>query len=189
VAWQLAEEIRNGTLSMRLLRPVHPMAGLFATQAAGVPLRAVVITPVIVALALSSGAQEVVTDPAHLALFALSLVGAWFLTFFTFVTIGALSFFLEKSMALAEIYFGLFMVMSGYLIPLELMPGWLRTTAAWLPFRYTLGGPTEILVGQHPAVADAAGVVAAQWTWALVMAALAFLTWRRGLRRYEAFGA
>ena len=189
VAWQLAEEIRNGTLSMRLLRPVHPIAGLFAIQAAGVPLRAVVILPVIIALALSSGGSKVVLDPGHLGLFAASLVGAWFLTFFTFVTIGALSFFLEKSLALAEVYFGLFMVMSGYLIPLKLMPGWLRTTADWLPFRYTLGGPVEILTGQHPRLADAAGVVAAQWAWALVMATLASITWRRGLRRYEAFGA
>ena len=189
VAWQLAEEIRNGSLSMRLLRPVHPMAGLFATQAAGVPLRAVVILPVVLALVLSDGSGVLVSDPAHLGLFALSLVGAWFLTFFTFVTIGALSFFLEKSLALAEVYFGLFMVMSGYLMPLELMPDWLRTAAHWLPFRYTLGGPVELLVGRHPDLADAAGVVGAQWAWATVMGTLAMITWRRGLRRYEAFGA
>lgn len=189
VAWQLAEEIRNGTLSMRLLRPVHPVAGLFATQAAGVPLRIIVVLPIVLALALSDGASAIVTGPGHLGLFALSLVGAWFLTFFTFVTIGALSFFLEKSMALAEVYFGLFMVMSGYLIPLELMPGWLRTAANWLPFRYTLGGPVELLVGRHPELGDAARLVGAQWAWAAVMAALAMITWRRGLRRYEAFGA
>jgi ABC-2 type transport system permease protein len=189
VAWQLAEEIRTGTLSMRLLRPVHPLAGYFATQAAGLPLRSVVILPVVVALALSSGASAVVTDPGHLALFALSLVGAWVLTFFIFVTIGALSFFLQKSMALAEIYFGIFMVMSGYLIPLELMPGWLREAAAWLPFRYMLGVPVELLVGRHVELADAARLLAAQWLWAAGMAAIALHTWRRGLRRFEAFGA
>jgi ABC-2 type transport system permease protein len=189
VGWQLAEEIRTGTLSMRLLRPVHPLAGFFATQAAGLPLRAVVVVPVVVALALSDGASAVVTDPAHLALFAASLVGAWFLTFFIFITIGALSFFLEKSMALAEVYFGLFMVLSGYLIPLELMPGWCRTLASWLPFRSMLGGPVELLVGRHGELADAARVVAVQWAWALGVALLALFTFRHGLRRYEAFGA
>ena len=189
VAWQLAEEIRTGTLSMRLLRPVHPLAGLFATQAAGVPLRMIVVLPVVIALALSDGAAVVVGDPARLGLFTLSLIGAWLLTFFTFITIGALSFYLEKSIALAEVYFGIFMVMSGYLIPLELMPPWLRTAADWLPFRYMMGGPVEILIGRHPTLTGAAGVLAAQWAWTAIMATLAAVTWRRGLRRYEAFGA
>ena len=189
VAWQLAEEIRTGTLSMRLLRPVHPLAGLFATQAGGVPLRMIVVLPVVVVLALSDAGAAVTGAPAHLALFALSLVGAWLLTFFTFVTIGALSFFLEKSIALAEVYFGIFMVMSGYLIPLALMPPWLRTAADWLPFYYMMGGPVEILIGRHPTLAGAAGVLAAQWAWTAIMATLAAVTWRRGLRRFEAFGA
>lgn len=189
VGWQIAEEIRTGTLSMRLLRPVHPLSGFFATQAAGVPLRLVVALPIIIALALSDGAAVVVTDPAHLALFAASLVGAWWLTFVTFVIIGALSFYLDKSQAIAELYFGMFMVMSGYLIPLELMPGWCRTAAAWLPFRYMMGGPVELLVGRHVEVGHAAALVAAQLGWAAAMSAIAAVVWHRGLRRYEAFGA
>lgn len=146
---------------MRLLRPVHPVAGLFATQAAGVPLRMIVVLPIVVALALSDGAAVVALDPAHLGLFALSLAGAWLLTFFTFVIIGALSFFLDKSMALAEAYFGLFMILWLPSIPLELMPGWCRAASDWLPFRYMLGGPVELLeIGRHPDLADAATLVA-----------------------------
>jgi ABC-2 type transport system permease protein len=215
VSWQLAEEIRTGTLSMRLLRPVHPLAGLFATQAAGVPLRAIVVLPVVVALALSDGASTVATDPAHLGLFALAVAGAWLLTFFTFITIGSLSFFLEKSLALAEVYFGLFIILSGYLIPLDLMPAWCRAIADALPFRYMLGAPVEILVGRHLDIVDVARVhlhellggpaaapvahhlaladglrlIAIQWTWTLAMVTVALVTFRRGLRRYEAFGA
>ena len=189
VGWQIAEEIRTGTLSMRLLRPVHPLAGFFATQAAGVPLRLIVVVPVVIALALSDGAAVVVGDPALIALFVLAVIGAWLLTFATFVVIGSLSFFLDKSQALAEAYFGLFMVMSGYLIPLELMPGWCRTTASWLPFRYMLGGPVELLVGRHTDVHGALALVGAQWAWTAAMAAIAALVWRRGLRRFEAFGA
>lgn len=189
VGWQIAEEIRTGTLSMRLLRPVHPLAGFFATQAAGVPLRVVVVLPVIAALALSSGAAVVVTDPARLGLFALALVGAWWLTFVTFVVIGALSFYVDKTQALAEVYFGVFMVMSGYIIPLALMPGWCRAISDWLPFRSMLGGPVELLVGRHVALDVAAGVVATQAVWIAVMSTLAAVVWHRGLRRFEAFGA
>ncbi len=189
VGWQIAEEIRTGTLSLRLLRPVHPLAGFFATQAAGLPLRIVVVLPVIAALALSSGGAVVVTDPARLALFVLALAGAWWLTFVTFVVIGALSFYVDKTQALAEVYFGLFMVMSGYLIPLALMPDWCRALTDWLPFHSMLGGPVELLVGRHAELATATDVVVTQGIWIAVMTAMAALVWHRGLRRFEAFGA
>jgi ABC-2 type transport system permease protein len=189
VAWQMGEEIRTGTLSMRLLRPVHPFTGYLATHLAALPLRALVVTPVVVILFLTDARHVVIADPGRLALFGLSLAGAWLLTFGTFIVIGALAFFLEKSMALVEVYFGLFMLLSGYLIPLDLMPSWLGDTARWLPFRYMLGTPVELLIGRMPDVASAAEAVAAQWAWASAMMIAAVLVWRAGIRHFEAYGA
>src|SRR5690242_9451934 len=34
VAWQISEEIRTGTMAMRLLRPIHPFLAIGASQAA-----------------------------------------------------------------------------------------------------------------------------------------------------------
>jgi len=189
VAWQIGEEIRMGTLSMRLLRPVHPFTGYLSTHLAAIPLRALVVLPVVVVLFLTDGRDVVITDPARLALFALALAGAWLLTFGTFVTIGALAFFLEKSTSLVEVYFGLFMLLSGYLVPLDLMPGWLGQVSTWLPFRYMLGTPVELLIGRMPDVGTAAAAVAAQWTWATIMLGAGTLVWRAGIRRFEAYGA
>ena len=39
VVWQINEEIRQGNLSMRLLRPIHPFASYAATHLSAVPLR------------------------------------------------------------------------------------------------------------------------------------------------------
>lgn len=188
VAWQIGEEIRTGTLSMRLLRPVHPFAGYLATHLAAIPLRALVVMPVVVIMLFTDARHVLVGDAPRLGLFVLALAGAWLLTFAMFVFIGALSFFLEKSMALVEVYFGLFMLLSGYLIPLDLMPGWMASVAAWLPFRAMLGMPVELLIGRLDPAA-AAEAVALQWAWALGMVAVAVLTWRRGVHRFEAYGA
>jgi ABC-2 type transport system permease protein len=189
VAWQIAEEIRMGTLSMRLLRPVHPFASFLATHLAALPLRAAVITPVVVVLFLTEARHVIVDDPGRLALFVVSIAGAWLLTFGVFLAIGALSFFLEKSMSLVEVYFGLFMLLSGYIIPIALMPGWMAGIADWLPFRYMLGTPIEILIGKYPDASSAAEAVAAQWAWAASMLAVAAFTWHRGVKRFEAYGA
>jgi ABC-2 type transport system permease protein len=189
VAWQIAEDIRMGTLSMKLLRPVHPFAGFLATHLSGVPLRAAVITPVIVVLFLTDARHVIIDDPGRIALFVASIAGAWLLTFGVFLAIGSLSFFLEKSMSLVEVYFGFFMILSGYIIPIALMPPWMQGIADWLPFRYMLGTPVEILIGRYPDAAAAAEVVAAQWAWAIGMLAIAAFTWHRGVKRFEAYGA
>lgn len=189
VAWQIAEDIRMGTLSMKLLRPVHPFASYLATHLAGVPLRAAVVLPVVVVLFLTDARHVVIDDPGRIALCALSIAGAWLLTFGVFVAIGSLSFFLEKSMSLVEVYFGLFMLLSGYIIPIDLMPGWMSSIAKVLPFYYMLGLPVEILIGKYPDVASASSAVAAQWAWVAIMLAAAAFTWHRGVKRFEAYGA
>lgn len=189
VAYQISEEIRMGTLSMRLLRPIHPFAGYLATHLAALPLRTAVVLPIIAATFLTDARDVIVTDPALLALFGLSLVGAWLLVFATFVALGTLSFYLEKALALVEVYFAIFMLMSGYLVPLELMPSWLRTISHWLPFRHMLGGPVEIIIGRYPDPGAAAAVVAAQWAWVAVMLGVSAAVWRAGIRRFEAYGA
>jgi ABC-2 type transport system permease protein len=189
VAWQIAEEIRMGTLSMRLLRPVHPFAGYLATHLAALPLRTLVILPVVVLIFFTSARHVIIDDPVHIALFVSSLASAWLLTFAVFVAIGALSFFLEKSMSLVEIYFGIFMLLSGYLIPKDLMPSWMSSVTEWLPFFYMLGAPLEILIGKYPETSEVARIVAYQLAWALSMLVVAAFTWHRGVKRFEAYGA
>jgi ABC-2 type transport system permease protein len=188
VVWQINEEIRSGTLSMRLLRPIHPFAGYAATHLSAVPLRAVIALPV-AAIMLITSAREVLADgPVELGLFALSLVGAWVLTFSILITIGCAAFWIERSMGLFDIYLGVFAVLSGYLLPLALLPDWMQGIAEHAPFRYMLSVPVEILIGRADG-ADAARLVAVQWAWAAGAAAIAFAAWRAGVRRFEAYGA
>ncbi len=188
VAWQISEEIRTGAVSGRLLRPVHPFTGYLGTHLGAVPLRAIAVVPVIAILLASSARAVLVTDAAHLALVAAALVGAWVLTFGVFLCLGTLGFFLDKAMGIIEVYFGVFAIMSGYLIPLALLPGWVRAVAEVLPFRSMLGDPVAIAIGRVPDVEAAARLVALQWAWAVGILALATWLWRAGVRRYEAFG-
>jgi ABC-2 type transport system permease protein len=189
VAWQIAEEIRMGTLSMRLLRPVHPFASFLATHLSALPLRTAVVLPVVGVLFITDARHVIIDDPGRIALFIVSIAGAWLLTFGVFLAIGSLSFFLEKSMSLVEVYFGLFMLLSGYIIPIALMPSWMTHIADVLPFRYMLGTPVEILIGRYPDASTAAEHVAAQWAWAVSMLLIAAFTWHRGVKRFEAYGA
>lgn len=188
VAFQINEEIVSGGLSMRLLRPIHPFAGYAATHLSAVPLRAIIALPVAIIMLVTSAREVLADSPLDLALFAVSLVGAWVLTFAIMITIGALAFWIQRSMGIFEVYMGVFAVLSGYLVPLPLMPGWIQSIAESAPFRYMLSAPVEVLIGQAEGAA-AVRLVATQFAWAAGLVVVAMATWRAGIRRYEAYGA
>jgi ABC-2 type transport system permease protein len=187
VVWQMSMEIRDGTLSARLLRPIHPLYAYAAQHIAGVPMRALVISPIFAVLVFAAGERVGLGSPALVAIFLLSLLGAWLLIFFTMVLVGALAFFVDSAIAVFELWLAVHAIFSGYLIPLEMLPSWIGRAAAVLPFRFMLGYPVEILVGLLGPRA-ALAQLGVQWGYVVVLCALAMMVWRSGLRRFSAFG-
>lgn len=186
-AWEINFEVRQGMLSMRLLRPIHPVLSYMVQNLAFLPLRFLVTLPIVVILLLSDGAPFLSRDPGVWAIWALSMLGGWMIIFFANVTIGALSFFLESSVKIMDIWLAAFFVFSGYLFPLDLFPHWLRVAAEWLPFRYQLGLPVELMTGTHT-VATALPLLAKQWAWAAVFLLGSLAVWRGGVSRFQAYG-
>jgi ABC-2 type transport system permease protein len=187
MAWQMSMEIRDGTLAAKLLRPIHPLVAYGAEQAEAIPLRMVVVSPIVVALGFAAWPRLLRHDPRLLGVLLLSLVGAWLLMYFFNVLIGALTFYVDSVMGVFELWIGVHGIFSGYLIPLEVLPGWVSKFAAVLPFRFMLAFPVETLVGLTPP-AQALRQLAAQWLYVTVIGVLALRAWRVGVRRFAAFG-
>ncbi len=187
VIWEVNFEIRQGTLASRLLRPIHPLVAYAAENVGAMPLRLVAVVPIAAGALLATGGERLSRDPVVLVLFPVAIVGAWLITFLAMSVIGALAFWVESSGALFEVWLGLFGVFSGYLLPLDLFPRWLEVTARFLPFRYMLAFPVEMVTGLTPRGA-ALGELAIQWAFVGGLALAARLVWRAGLRRFAAFG-
>ncbi len=187
VVWQMSMEIRDGTLSAKLLRPVHPLFAYSAEHLAAVPLRALVVSPIIAILVYTAGDRLAIHDPALLVIFLAALLGAWMLIFFTMVLLGALAFYMESALGLFELWLGIHAIFSGYLIPLEVLPTWIRGATRVLPFRYMLGFPVETLVGLETRAA-ALRELGVQWGYVGLFLAVSLLVWRAGVRRFAAYG-
>jgi ABC-2 type transport system permease protein len=179
--------VRGGQLSARLLRPLHPLFAFSAGHLAALPMRALIVTPVVAALVWRAGDRLAIGDPRILAIFLASMLGAWLLIFFTMVLLGSTSFFLESAIGVFEMYLALFAVLSGYLVPQELLPTWVARIARLSPFDSMLAFPLETLIGLRD-VGTATRDLATQWGYVVVMAVLGLSVWRRGVRRYVAFG-
>jgi ABC-2 type transport system permease protein len=186
VAWQISENVQSGAMAMRLLRPIHPFVAYAATHVAAIPFRSLIAVPVAVLLLASSGASVLTTDPVRLMLVVPSIGLAWLIAFSLLFAIGSLSFFLTQTMAIANVYFALYSLFSGYLMPLELL-GPVARVARWLPFRYMLSAPVELLTRTQHAD-DLVHLLGGQLAWAAATLAIALLVWQRGVRRFEAVG-
>jgi ABC-2 type transport system permease protein len=187
IFWEMNLEIRNGTLAMRLLRPVHPLWAYMVENVAAMPMRLVVSVPVAAIVLGVVGSRAVSHDPVLWAVWLVSILGAWGLTLLVNVLVGCASFFLESSLKLMDAWLVFYFVLSGYLIPVDLFPHRFRSAINWLPFRYQIGLPVEIMTGAHER-AEAARLLVVQWAWVAVALAATSWAWRRGLRRFAAYG-
>ena len=185
-AWEINFEVRQGMLSMRLLRPMHPVLSYAMANLAYMPMRALVTLPVL-AILLVTELSRMTTDWRVWLLWPLAMLGGWLITFFANVAIGSLSFFIDSSIKIMDVWLAAFFVFSGYLFPLDLFPPWLRTAAEWLPFRYQIALPVELMTGALD-VHAALPLLAAQYGWAAAMIAISLLLWRSGIKRFQAFG-
>jgi ABC-2 type transport system permease protein len=188
MAWQMSMEIRDGTLSSKLLRPIHPLYSYAADHLSAIPMRVLVVSPIVVALMVTSWGRLVRHDPRLLLILLASLVGAWLLVYFSMVLLGSIAFFVDSAMGAFELWIGVHALFSGYLIPLEVLRGWMGTRVVdLLPFRFMLAFPVEVLVGLMSPGA-ALRELGAQWLYVAVTGVLALRVWRAGIRRYAAFG-
>jgi ABC-2 type transport system permease protein len=187
VVWELTFEIRQGTLSYRLLRPIHPLVAYAMENVAAMPLRLAVSLPVALLALWLTSAERLTRDPLLLALFPLTVLGGWLITFLAMAIVGTLAFRADSATSLFELWMGLYGLLSGYLIPLELFPAWVVALARVLPFRSMLGFPVEMITGlltRQQALVE----LAIQWGWIAALFLGARAAWRAGLRHFAAFG-
>jgi ABC-2 type transport system permease protein len=187
VAWQMMEEIRMGTLAMRLLRPIHPFFAYLASQAAATPFRAVIALPLAILLLVTSGAQTLPTDALQIALVPVSIVLAWLVAFGIMYALGCTAFYLTQATGLGDIYFGMFSLFSGYLLPLDIMPRPIAVLADYLPFKSMMYIPLQVMT-RAQSFASCLHLLGEQAIWLAIASALALFAWNRGIKRFESVG-
>ena len=186
--WEMDSEMRLGALSFRLLKPMDPLVHYLAYACSSKPLRVLILGPAAFAALFFLPGLTWNLAPLNLFLFVISLAGALMILFLMQYTIGLTGFWITRSLSVNDAWFFLYSLASGYLIPLELFPPVIREFLWFLPFRYTMSFPVELLMGRLSLGAILQGI-AIQWLWVAVVFALNRWVWRRGLRHYSAVGA
>jgi ABC-2 type transport system permease protein len=184
--WTVGDVIRYGNMNALLLRPMSPVYDALASEIAGKVVYMTLIVPVCALLALVLR-PELHPTPAHVLMFIPALAFAWALRFFWGYWLALLAFWATRADGLLALQDALVFLLAGQVAPVALLPGLLRRVAVWLPFRYMLGYPVEVLTGQLNSQALRQGF-ALQVGWLAVALLLFAALWRAGVKRYAAVG-
>jgi ABC-2 type transport system permease protein len=141
--------IRSGQLAVELLRPVDFQARAYVETLADLCVDLILKAPLVL-LAIAVFGLQLPSDPwVYLAFLLTMALGHAVLFSFDWI-FACLAFYSTETWGLSVIREGIALFFSGALVPLTLMPDWLRGVAAALPFAQALYVPASILSGITP---------------------------------------
>lgn len=186
-AYDFEYDIRQGRLSPKLLRPLHP---LNYSVVSNIVFKLVTLPALVPALVLMAWTFHAQFDIRwwNVLLFIPSVLLAAVLHFLFGWVLAICAFWTTRIHSIMHFYDRVYFLFAGQVAPLSMLPGPLAALGYALPFAYMLWAPVEILRG-GATVEGALTIIAVQAVW-LGIAAVAYMTiWRFGLRQYSAVGA
>jgi ABC-2 type transport system permease protein len=196
LAGGISRSIRDGSVKKYLVQPVDYVGFLLAARVAHkLVYYAVAILPFAAVFFLCRGYFPQAPDAATIAAFLLSLVLSFLLGFFMEATLGMLGFWVLERASIVFAYMLVQYLLSGHMFPIDMLAGIptgvagvsLADVVRWLPFEYTAYFPAAVWLGKVRGAALARDL-AIEAAWVVVMACACRLAWRRGTRRYAAYG-
>jgi ABC-2 type transport system permease protein len=176
--------IREGQLSAQLLRPLFPIVEDLGFFLGWKPVVVLLWLPIAIFLAF------VFQPVIHLTLlnvvvFAFALLGAYLIRSLNQSSLGLITFWTTRVGPVFQLYIALELLLSGRLVPMSLMPDWVRTIAGFLPFQWTFAFPIEALVGNLSNQQLWNGLLM-QLFWIVFGSVLVRIVWIFAIRRYSA---
>lgn len=186
--YEFEDRIQRGTLSPMLMRPIHPfhmdLGGFF-----GMKIVPIFIWMPVAAVLWYAFQPTIHPAPWQVAAFAVAIVTGFLMRFVLLWALGLATFWITKVSALFEAYFGAEIFLSGRMVPIALLPSWMQTISAWLPYQWAFGFPIELGMGKITKVEVVLFGFGMQALWTLIGAILLTIMWRAGVKKYSAVGA
>jgi len=181
----ISKSIRDGSLSLFLLKPLHFGIYLFSKTSTSNVLKS--IFP---ALVLAFGTlffKNVLLWPHNLLLFLPSTLLAMLIAYLVYSLTGLIGFWTLEVWGIAVASGRLIAILNGSLLPLNFLPDSLLRVAKFLPFQYMYYVPVSIYLGRIGSV-EALKQIFLQAVWVVLLLLFYVFLWRKGIKRYDSAG-
>ena len=186
--YEINDDIKNGGLNKFIVKPIdyfsYRMSCFVGQKLMQTVFLAVIIAGVLIGLHLRFG---LVYETSRILLFCLSLSLAFLLNFMIFYAVGMIAFWLFEIGFLYEAVRIVIIALSGGIFPLEIFGKTAVGVLSYLPFKYTINFPVELLIGRMNEAAVSQGIIV-QVLWVAVLTFLCKGLWKVGSKRYVAVG-
>jgi ABC-2 type transport system permease protein len=184
--WDIAWDIREGTLSSMLLRPFSFFRQTVSRNLSWRVTKVILFLPVLaLAMLAYGGVASDQLHPSWIVVIAL-ILGHW-LSFLCAFCVALVTLWTTEFFSIFRLYFLPEAFLSGRILPLATMPDWVQEISKYLPFQYTVAFPLELLMGRMPSDRAFVGLIA-QVLWCVALFGLGKHLMARGLRNYTGVG-
>jgi len=187
VGGQMGSRIRDGSVVIDMIRPLNYRTTQLAMATGMSVLEGMFSFGFAIGIGLLFFDMAGPASPLHLVLFAVS-VAVGFITKTMIVFLFSLAIFWTlQGVGIAWARDAVIQVLAGTLIPLALMPDWLRIPAEILPLRGIISTPVTIYLGKADGL-GLAGLLLLQVAWLAVLWWGADRLWNRAFRAVDIQG-
>ena len=186
----IGEEIKDGSISMRLLKPVNTdLSYMFAELGEVMMKVAVLLIPVTAGLEIyrfcKTGA--VMFSPVNFLLYLVSAFLAYIIAFRVNLCFGFIAFYVKNLWGIGILKNSLIGFLSGSLIPLAFMPDGLRVCLEYMPFSSMSYTPVMIYMEKYGAN-EMLFRIGLQIVWAFLLYGLSKLIWLGAIKKLSVQG-
>lgn len=185
----LGGQIRSGELTKILTKPFDLFSFWLSQDAADKILSAVfAIFEVIGILLVFQFPFYIPKSPESILLFIILVTLAFFLYFFISMVISLLAFWTEEVWATRFLIDLIFLeFFAGSYFPIDILPKWLSDIIYLTPFPYLVFFPMKIWLEQLSTITAIKSILIC-WVWLLIFIKITSSLWRKGIKKYGAFG-
>lgn len=185
VSSDVAEEIKDGSISMRLLKPVNTDLSYLFTELGTILMKFVVLLlPMILGLEIyrTCIAGELLFNGLNFLLYLVSAVLAYLISFRVNLCFGFIAFYVKNLWGFNILKKSIIGFLSGSLIPLAFLPEPLRICLEYMPFASMNYTPVMIYMGKYSPV-EMFLRLGIQAVWAVLVYGISRLIWLGAIKK------
>jgi ABC-2 type transport system permease protein len=188
VIWEFQEDVVQGRLSFKLLKPIDPVWDHLMQHLAERLTRLPFGLLIVAIFLLVYPQARFVPELEGAALGLVASVAAFLLRFLMQYTFAMLCFWTERGAAVEELWFVAYLFLSGLIAPLTVFPEAVRNLALLTPFPYLVYFPAALFAGL-PLPGSVGQGFLVLGIWFGVFWLINRWLWRKGLRQFSGMGA
>jgi len=182
--WIIAEDIRQGSIIMNLIKPIHYHLRILAeTLGMSLFFTVVLILPTSLALTLLFNIGSFI----HIPFFLISLFFGIIIGFLFDFVFGMLAFYIKNLWGIGFGKSALVRLMSGALIPLVFFPESVQKVFEFLPFKSMVFTPVMIFLGKYTPQ-EIMWAYSNQLFWIGILILINYLVWQKAVSRLTVQG-